>query len=261
MNLNAFSRAAGLPVALAISVLAHAALLRFMPFQIQNRPPAREAYLVTFEYKAQESPESAHPALEEAPLSEEPPLPEETPIREEPPIFQALPQRETPKQEPQSEIELEPVRQEPERLGPLLEAAGSETVEPEGEEVALGKTTQAMEVSPPEQVRRPPARLSNEPAKEAAAYDAAVNDELNRRIEKKKVYPPGARRQGIQGTVLCNLEVGASGALVGIEVAKSSGSKILDGAAVDLLKKVFPIDNPTGKPITLEKAIRYSLVE
>jgi outer membrane biosynthesis protein TonB len=48
---------------------------------------------------------------------------------------------------------------------------------------------------------------------------------------------------------------------VGVKVLKSSGSKILDGAAVNLIKKVFPIDNPAARPITLEKAIRYSLVD
>jgi hypothetical protein len=42
---------------------------------------------------------------------------------------------------------------------------------------------------------------------------------------------------------------------------KPDGERENRGAAVDLLKRVFPIDNPAGKTITLEKAIRCCLLE
>lgn len=268
-NLKVFYRAAGLPAALVISILAHAVTLWLMPFQIEKRPTEHEAYLVTFEFGASKGPEAALREVVAVPSAlEAAPIFEGIPPREEPPPLKGQPLREEQRTfedtsvfEPplQAEQLPEPVPPDPES-GRLEPERQIETGKPENETVVLEKAAQVKEMPSPV-APRPQMRISSERVREAAVNDAAVNDELNRRIEKEKVYPPGARRQGIQGTVLCTLEVGPSGALVGIEVLKSSGSKILDNAAVDLLKRVFPIGNPAGKPFTLEKAIRYRLVE
>jgi outer membrane biosynthesis protein TonB len=42
-------------------------------------------------------------------------------------------------------------------------------------------------------------------------------------------------------------------------IASSSGSTLLDRAALDLVASVFPVENPAGSEVALELSIRYSL--
>lgn len=49
-------------------------------------------------------------------------------------------------------------------------------------------------------------------------------------------YPPAARRSGDQGTVLLRVLVSADGAAAQVELDRSSGSSLLDGAALDAVR-------------------------
>lgn len=49
-------------------------------------------------------------------------------------------------------------------------------------------------------------------------------------------YPPAARRNGDQGTVMLNVLVSPEGVPLRVELAQSSGSRALDGAAADAVK-------------------------
>ena len=80
----------------------------------------------------------------------------------------------------------------------------------------------------------------------------------------KRSYPPMARRLGHQGMVWIDMELTRSGKVIHIALAKSSGSKILDDAALELVQKTkdippFP-ENTTAQKrkirIPLEYAIR-----
>jgi periplasmic protein TonB len=266
MKLNALRRAAGLPAALLLSLLVHAAVLRFMNVSFEERPNEREAYLVTFEFERTEvgkppgdrkQPEGGERVLPDARTA--PPTPSPSSVPGNPPPREETPtSRGSPLPEERRALE-ESSPYEPEVL--FLDTTEGETAKREGETAALENSSQAKETPDSRTTPASRALTPDESYGERESYNAAVNEELNRRIEKKKVYPQGARRQGVQGTVLCALKVGPSGALLGVEVVETSGSKILDGAAVDLLKRVFPIDNPAGKTLTLVKAIRYSLLE
>lgn len=50
-------------------------------------------------------------------------------------------------------------------------------------------------------------------------------------------YPAQALRRGEQGTVMVSAEIGINGVPFSVEVAKSSGSRALDRAAVDAVKR------------------------
>ncbi len=50
-------------------------------------------------------------------------------------------------------------------------------------------------------------------------------------------YPPTAREQRLAGVVLLSVLVGASGRVVDVSVATSSGAPILDEVAVDAVRK------------------------
>ena len=81
-------------------------------------------------------------------------------------------------------------------------------------------------------------------------------------IERKKFYPPLARRLGIEGKVVVRIVVDREGKLKEVSVAKSSGNKILDRAALKLIKKCdFPPLPPEYQKETfdVEIPIRYEL--
>lgn len=83
-----------------------------------------------------------------------------------------------------------------------------------------------------------------------------------REIERKKFYPPLARRLGIEGKVVVRIVVDRGGKLKEVNVVKSSGNKILDRAALKLIKKCdFPSLPPEYQKETfdVEIPIRYEL--
>jgi protein TonB len=81
-------------------------------------------------------------------------------------------------------------------------------------------------------------------------------------IERKKFYPPLARRLGIEGKVVVRIVVDREGKLKEVSVVKSSGNKILDRAASKLMKKCnFPPLPPEYQKevFDVEVPIRYEL--
>lgn len=81
-------------------------------------------------------------------------------------------------------------------------------------------------------------------------------------ISKNLVYPPMARRRNIQGTVGVSFEIEESGELAFITVNRSSGSSILDNAAVSLIKKISPLKNiMINRKLSLNINIEYKLTE
>jgi protein TonB len=81
-------------------------------------------------------------------------------------------------------------------------------------------------------------------------------------ISNNLVYPPIARRRNIQGTVGISFEIETNGELVSVSVNGSSGSSVLDNAAVSLVNKIRPFENVTIKrKLTLRVNIEYKLTE
>jgi protein TonB len=83
---------------------------------------------------------------------------------------------------------------------------------------------------------------------------------LRKRIMEKKIYPSVAKKKGIEGVVLLFLLLDEEGNLAELEVKQSSGHRILDKAAVALIKKVVPYEHDTGQKIPVEIPIHYSIV-
>jgi protein TonB len=80
-------------------------------------------------------------------------------------------------------------------------------------------------------------------------------------IDKNLAYPPMARRRNIQGVVGVYFEIGENGELVSVAVNHSSGSSILDNAAVTLVKKIRPRENIAIKKLSLSVNIDYKLTK
>lgn len=77
-------------------------------------------------------------------------------------------------------------------------------------------------------------------------------------IQARKGYPPAARQQGITGSVSVVFTVSSGGGISGASVSKSSGSGVLDGAALGAVRSAPNCGpNPTGK--TMSVTLTYKL--
>jgi TonB family protein len=81
-------------------------------------------------------------------------------------------------------------------------------------------------------------------------------------IDKNLVYPPMARRRNIEGVVAVYFEIERNGEFVSVSAGRSSGSSILDNAAVSLIKKIPPPENLIlNRTLALNVNITYELTE
>jgi TonB family protein len=87
----------------------------------------------------------------------------------------------------------------------------------------------------------------------------ALLDSVQSRMASALVYPEAARLRGASGTVRVSLTVDERGNLLSASVSSSSGSSILDRAALDLARSVFPLANPAGSRLEMEIAVAYRL--
>lgn len=76
------------------------------------------------------------------------------------------------------------------------------------------------------------------PSQQAKQTTSNYKPSLRRLIERQKKYPSRARRRGDEGVVVVSFVVSASGQISNVKVKTSSGSRILDNAAMNTVKKV-----------------------
>jgi protein TonB len=91
-------------------------------------------------------------------------------------------------------------------------------------------------------------------------YERALS-ELRGRIIARKIYPQAARRRNIEGEVVVFLRLDQRGELVDLHVRQSSGSTILDRAAISLIEKVIPYEHGLEGDFAVEIPVRYSLTD
>jgi protein TonB len=63
---------------------------------------------------------------------------------------------------------------------------------------------------------------------------------IRRQIEQAKVYPDRMRREGIQGTVELKFRIASDGSVEAIEVARSSGHRVLDEVSAQTIRRAGP---------------------
>jgi protein TonB len=81
-------------------------------------------------------------------------------------------------------------------------------------------------------------------------------------ISQNLLYPQMARRRNVEGIVDVQFEIGTDGGLVSVRVNHSSGSSILDRAAVSLIEKICPIkSNAIKRSMALHVNVAYELTE
>ena len=79
-----------------------------------------------------------------------------------------------------------------------------------------------------------------------------------RRINSSKYYPASARRRGLAGMPSVTFAIGEDGNVKWVKLARSSGTAILDDAALATVRRAAPLPY-YPKPITV--AVKYSIGE
>lgn len=83
---------------------------------------------------------------------------------------------------------------------------------------------------------------------------------LSSRIADAKKYPEAAKRRNTEGSVKVAMSIRADGTLQASRVVGKSGSAILDHAAMDLVKELFPLPGRLTEAIEVAVTIEYKLV-
>jgi periplasmic protein TonB len=161
------------------------------------------------------------------------------------------PESETPK------VAEAPLAPEPEVVVKKSEPV-EETEDKKAEETPLPKQTAApvassaaQEASAPPPIEAPQAEkpaaakqgLSSKPSQAALTWQKAVALHLN----KHKKYPTEARLRGEQGVALVSYSIDRSGKVTAARLDKSSGSTLLDQAALDALNRASPFPAPPAE--------------
>lgn len=101
----------------------------------------------------------------------------------------------------------------------------------------------------------PPAPASN------PSHEAAYISQVRTQIERHKIYPALARKLDMSGTVEVAYTLNRQGQLVGVQIVKSSGSDILDKAALQAVRSaLFPTIPEDAWRGDAQKQFRTSLV-
>ena len=110
----------------------------------------------------------------------------------------------------------------------------------------FGFAASAQQSPQPQPEPAPPTGVapSAPPASEFAAA-ASWQKSLVARLARLQQYPPQAR--GVQGVVSLAFSIDRHGNLVSSRIVKSSGSALLDAAALDLIKRAAPLPPPPAE--------------
>jgi protein TonB len=88
-----------------------------------------------------------------------------------------------------------------------------------------------------------------------------ILDDLNRLLQEHLQYPETARRKGIEGTLSITFTLDTNGEAREVMVSESSGSRLLDRAAVRAVTGIFPYSDPPDMPLHFTIPVKYRLTE
>lgn len=258
------------------SLLVHAAAIATLLLVVTPPlpPPPADKTLIELVF-AQPAPEPAVqpeplPSVAEAPPEQSPPPSEQPPPPEQPlPPAQPSP--------PPEELPPQPVPPTPDLIPPPPEPPPPGDVPPPPETARPPRPpprpTAAPRPSPRPVEPAPvtgPARIApatQPPAAATAASGAPVMDRswvaaVSAWLAAHRTYPEQARERGDEGNVSIRFTVDRSGRMVAAAIVGSSGSPLLDNAALEMLRNArfsaFPPDM-TQAQVTITTSLRYSL--
>lgn len=189
-----------------------------------------------------------------------PPPPEPEPVVVPEPVPEPIPEVK-PKPKPKQTVKPRPVVKPKPKPKPRPVTPPPPIPEPIIEQPVIDPAPLAPVVKPPPPTPKPAAPA--QPAVNAAKLEDSYKAKLRSAIEAKKHYPARARRMRQQGTVTLSLTMRRDGTVDNVSVLESSGSKILDKAAMDSVRSIdgqipFP-ENIQRQQWTLTVPLKFSL--
>lgn len=113
--------------------------------------------------------------------------------------------------------------------------------------------------APAEEDRGPVSGTLDAPPGAPLPDEETLRARLGEDLAAARLYPPTARRRGIEGTVQLTLKWGPDGSLTDLGIGRPSGSAVLDQAALELVRSVFPRPNPLGRELRFQISLEYRL--
>ncbi|MBS4913614.1 MAG: energy transducer TonB [Veillonella sp.] len=80
-------------------------------------------------------------------------------------------------------------------------------------------------------------------------------------VNSSKTYPAQAVKRGIEGSVTVRVELDGGGNLLSATVVSSSGSRILEQAAVRAVERATPYPNASGQTQVVDVPLQFQLVD
>lgn len=82
--------------------------------------------------------------------------------------------------------------------------------------------------------------------------------QIRQQIEEAKHYPLLARRRGVEGTAAVSFKINADGSVSGLKLRQSSGTSLLDQAALQTITRAAPFP---AYPDPIQIGIRFAMHE
>lgn len=232
----------------AIAIAALWAVLAGDPPQLKDEAPVIAVDLVALAQSAPAGPSGPPgPAQPDAPPTAQPVVPQ--PAVPTPPVVQ---RQERPAPKPRAEPKPAPAP----APAPVESAQSSPTQAP-------------AQPNPASAVPQPSAGggtgTGQSDTNASAIAKASYARLLLTRLQRAIVYPRRAQRRDIQGVVRVEVVLAASGALKTVRLVGTSGSDILDDAAIQLVRRVAPFPavprdlSPSGQDFAFVAPIQYRL--
>jgi protein TonB len=185
---------------------------------------------------------------------------------------------EDPEPPPDPPVESPP----PESLPPTEDTMEAEPPPPDPASVPTPRSkpdrTEVAEAKPePPKPAEPPPSAASAPASAARSGGAggggaaqtagnaaasAYRAEVAARLAQKRFYPNAARRDRLTGRATVSFTLNASGRVTEARVVRSAGSRILDDAALEMVRRAAPyppIPRGLGSTITIQAPIGFEL--
>jgi len=125
----------------------------------------------------------------------------------------------------------------------------------------LEERTAILTSNPGQRANGRPAEAELELRREEPTDYQRVLSDLRRLVQKSLRYPETARRKGIEGAVAVQFTMSTEGYAEEMIILESSGSRILDRAALHSISKIFPYPDPPETPLHFTIPVTYRLTK
>jgi periplasmic protein TonB len=240
------------------------------PAEPEVEPPPPEPAPPVVEPDPLPPPEPVEEPVQEPEPIAEPPSPVEEPEVEPEPIETPEPDPE-PLPEPEPVPEPEPAQAETPAVTFPMPATMSADIRQQRLDTPAANPQRPRRTPPAERPRTQPAPASAQsaPAPSQPAASAAGptpqqwQQQVLRHLDRRKTYPREAQRAGQEGVAQISFTIDASGRVLSVSLAASSGIPALDQAALDTARRASPVPRPPASAgqgtLSLTAAIRFTL--